>query len=54
MLKQMTKKSISLQLVDIGSPKKEGNQRQYVNPAILQLGNRVNNLAEKVESQEEK
>ena len=45
---------ISLQLVDFGSPKKEGNQPQYVNPAIVQLGDTVRNLTEKVDSQEEK
>ena len=44
-----------LQLVEFGSPKKHSaNQQTYVNPALLQISDKVTKLADKVDQQEDK
>lgn len=46
---------IILQLVEFGSPKKHSaNQQTYVNPALLQISDKVTKLADKVDQQEDK
>lgn len=44
-----------LQLVEFGSPKRHSaNQQTYVNPALVQIGDKVTKLGEKVDQQEDK
>ena len=43
------------QLVEFGSPKRHtANQQTYVNPALVQISDKVTKLAEKVDQQEDK
>lgn len=49
------KRTWKQKLVEFGSPKKHSaNQQTYVNPALLQISDKVTKLADKVDQQEDK